>query len=120
MEVYNGNNNFKIHNLDNGKDIPLYNILNCNKFFFIEEAIRLNPFNSTHFVWLDFRINYVAQSCEEIHNWIYNIPDKIKQLCINPYYSVSPIQNLVPDISKLHKYSKKYGGCCDVACCWER
>ena len=66
-------------------ETPLYIILNNNKFDFIENAINLNPFNSSHFIWMDFGINHVAQNTDEIHNWIFNIRDKIKQLCINPY-----------------------------------
>jgi hypothetical protein len=66
-------------------ETPLYIILNNNKFDFVENAINLNPFNSSHFIWMDFGINHVAQNTDEIHNWILNIPDKVKQLCINPY-----------------------------------
>jgi hypothetical protein len=36
-------------------------------------------------VYIDFGINHVAQNCEQIHDWILYIPDKIKQLCINPF-----------------------------------
>ena len=66
-------------------ETPMYVILNNNKFDFIESAIRLNPFNSSHFIWMDFGINHVAQNTEYIHEWISRVPDKIKQLCINPF-----------------------------------
>jgi hypothetical protein len=36
-------------------------------------------------MWMDFGINHVAWNPEKIHEWILRIPDKIKQLCINPY-----------------------------------
>jgi len=84
---------FCIHNSSSTKDTPLYIILNNNKFFFMEKAIELNPFNSSHFIWMDFGINHVAKNTELIHEWITQIPDKIKQLCINPY-----IENIVPKI----------------------
>ena len=51
----------------------------------MEESINLNPFKSTHFAWIDFSIIHVAQNSEKIHEWINCIPDKIKQLCINPF-----------------------------------
>ena len=51
----------------------------------METSIRLNPFNSSHFIWMDFGLNHVALNTEKIHDWIHKIPDKIKQLCINPY-----------------------------------
>ena len=74
-----------IYNSDKNKDTPLYISLTNNKFFFIEEAIKHNFFNSSHFIWMDFGINHVAKNVQDIHKWILNIPDKIKQLCLNPY-----------------------------------
>jgi len=74
-----------IINGDLSHETPMYIILNNNKFFFMEKTIELNPFNSSHFIWMDFGINHVAQNTEKIHEWINLIPDKIKQMCINPY-----------------------------------
>ena len=59
--------------------------MNNNKFCFVEHAIKLNHFKSTHFVWMDFGINHVAIATDYIHQWISTVPDKIRQLCINPY-----------------------------------
>jgi hypothetical protein len=69
-------------------ETPLYVILNNNKFDCINDTIHLNPFNSSHFIWMDFGINHVAQSTNTIFEWIDKVPDKIKQLCINPYTEV--------------------------------
>ena len=66
-------------------ETPMYVIVNNNKFDCIDKATQLNPYNSTHFMWVDFGINHVAKDTDVIHSWIYKIPDKIKQLCINPY-----------------------------------
>lgn len=66
-------------------ETPLYIILNNNKFDFIETAIQNNPFNSKHFIWMDFGINHVALNTEKINEWINRIPDKVRQMCINPY-----------------------------------
>lgn len=76
---------FHIINGDVKQETPMYIILNNNKFDFIESAIELNPFSSRHFIWMDFGINHVAQNTEIIHQWINIVPDKIKQMCINPY-----------------------------------
>jgi len=76
---------FKIYNISTEKDTPHYIILNNNKFDFIKRAIDMNVFNSSHFMWIDFGINHVAKNVEMIHSWIDKIPNKIKQLCINPY-----------------------------------
>ena len=76
---------YTIINGDTKHETPHYIVLNNNKFHFLENAIELNPFLSTHFVWLDFGINHVAKNSDRINEWITEIPDKIKQLCINPY-----------------------------------
>lgn len=76
---------FHILNGEIEHETPLYVILNNNKFDCIDRTIQLNPFNSSHFIWMDFGINHVAQSTDYIYEWIHKVPDKIKQLCINPY-----------------------------------
>lgn len=81
---------FHIVNGDLNHETPIYVILNNNKFCFMEKTIEANPFESSHFVWMDFGINHVAKNTEYIHTWIDKVPDKIKQLCINPY--IEPIK----------------------------
>lgn len=76
---------FYIMNGEKEHETPMYIILNNNKFDCIEKSIEINPFHSTHFLWMDIGINHVAENYDLIHDWIFNIPDKIKQLCINPY-----------------------------------
>lgn len=76
---------FHILNGEIEHETPLYVILNNNKFDCIDKTIQRNPFNSSHFIWMDFGINHVAQSTDAIYEWIHKVPDKIKQLCINPY-----------------------------------
>jgi hypothetical protein len=76
---------YHIYNGDLKHETPLYVVLNNNKFHFIERAIESNPFQSSHFIWMDLGINHVARNTERIHEWILRVPDKIKQLCINPF-----------------------------------
>lgn len=76
---------YTLLNGDSQHETPHYIILNNNKFHFMEKAIEKNPFGSSHFIWIDFGINHVAKSPEKIHEWIGKVPDKVKQLCINPY-----------------------------------
>lgn len=80
-----------IHNGNLRHETPRYITLNNNKFHFIEKAIEINPFCSNKFLWLDMGINHVAQKPFEILNWQYQIPEKIKQICINPY-----LENILP------------------------
>jgi hypothetical protein len=86
-------------------ETPLYIILNNNKFSFMEKSIELNPFESSHFIWIDFGINHVAKNTEYIHEWITKVPDKIKQLCINPY-----IENIEPKVYFENIYHNCAGG----------
>jgi hypothetical protein len=104
---------YAIHNGNLKHETPLYTILNNNKFFFMEKAIQINPFESTHFVWIDFGINHVALNTEQINTWIHQIPDKIKQLCINPYLENTPPKEFFHNIyhhtaGGLFSGSKKY------------
>lgn len=81
---------YTIYNRSGGKDTLLYIILNHNKFYFMEETIKLDPFSSTKYMWMDFGITHVAQNQESIHRWITNVPDKIKQMMIMPYVESPP------------------------------
>lgn len=76
---------FHIINGEIEHETPLYVILNNNKFDCVDKAIEKNPFKSSHFIWMDFGINHVSQSNDVIYQWIDKVPDKIKQMCINPY-----------------------------------
>jgi len=96
---------FFIRNGHLNHETPLYVILNNNKFCFMEKTIELNPFNSSHFIWMDFGINHIAKNTEIIHEWILKVPDKIKQLCINPY-----IENIEPKTYFENIYHNCAGG----------
>ncbi len=76
---------YPIYNGNPRHETPRYITLNNNKFHFMDKAITINPFSSDKFIWLDMGINHVAQKPFKILNWQFDIPDKIKHLCINPY-----------------------------------
>ena len=50
---------FVITNSNQDKDTALYIVLNNNKMDFMERAIASNPFQSSHFMWMDFGITYI-------------------------------------------------------------
>jgi hypothetical protein len=54
---------------------------------------------------MDFGINHVAKDTDSIHDWITQVPDKIKQLCINPY-----IENVAPKNHFRNIYHNCAGG----------
>jgi len=96
---------FYIINGEIEHETPHYIILNNNKFDFLVKAMELNPFDSKHYIWMDFGINHVAESTDLINDWINNIPDKIKQLCINPF-----IENTLPKEHFKYIYHNMAGG----------
>jgi len=96
---------FFIRNGEIEHETPLYIVLNNNKFDCIDKTIKFNPFNSTHLIWMDFGINHVAQSTERIYEWIDKVPDKIRQLCINPY-----VENVDPKVHFEIIYHNMAGG----------
>ena len=77
--------NYIINNMNPNKDTPLYITLTDNKFDYISQVVKKNPFETDHFLWLDLGITHVAQNPEIIHDWLDKIPDKIRLLEINPY-----------------------------------
>ena len=52
------------------KDTTEFMILMNNKIEFIENTIKNNPWNSTHFAWIDFSIFYVFKNPEFCKNWL--------------------------------------------------
>jgi len=77
----------QIYPIYNGRiehETPHYIVVTNNKFWWLEQTIQQNPFSSERFMWLDFGINHVALNVEKIHTWIHKIPEKIRQMCINP------------------------------------
>jgi hypothetical protein len=77
----------QIYPIYNGRlehETPHYIVLNNNKFWWLEQTIHQNPFSSERFMWIDFGINHIALNTEKIHTWIHDIPEKIRQMCINP------------------------------------
>lgn len=81
----NNLNKFKITNINTEKDTPLYFIVNNNKFYFISQSIEQNPFDSSHFLWMDFGICHNVKNINQIRRWIHSVPNKIRQMEINPY-----------------------------------
>lgn len=90
-KLKNNLNEYKIGNINLEKDTPFYFIVNNNKFYCMETSIKDNPFNCTHFVWIDFGICHNVKNINHIRRWVSSIPDKIRQMEINPY-----IENIPP------------------------
>jgi len=64
---------------------PLYDIIMYNKTKFVKQAIESNPFNSSHFVWLDFGIHDNMFTDDMLNTKLLpnGVDDKIHFLCRN-------------------------------------
>ena len=51
--------NFNVNSTYPSKDSLDFMILMCSKTEFMEKAIKINPFNTYQFVWIDFGINHI-------------------------------------------------------------
>lgn len=89
------------------KDTNEYLMIQCNKTEWIRDAIEMNPFNSTNFVWLDFGLYHIfgKDKAQEPLDWT-----KLERV----YQSVrmGSMWNLqrpeLPDIWKFHVYKDIY------------
>lgn len=70
-----------VHNFQPGKETPLYILITWSKFKLLNAAVRLNPFNSTHFAWIDFGLSHIAKTHDTILDLcLSQFEDKIKIL----------------------------------------
>jgi len=97
------NNRLKnpIHNDSPQKDTLNYMILQWSKMYFLEYVMRINPFNSEYFGWIDSGIGYL-NSHYNIEEKMYKnaliefadtIPDKGVKLCCMKHITRSEIQD---------------------------
>ena len=62
---------------------PLYDIVVWSKIPLVSKTIDINPFNTSHFVWLDFGIHRQMLKESMLNKpLLSDIPDKIKLLCL--------------------------------------
>jgi len=61
----------------------LYNIIMWSKIDFVYQATQQNPFNSSHFVWLDFGIHDHILTNNKLNRKLIDreVPDKFRILC---------------------------------------
>lgn len=67
------------------KDTFEYMWLMNSKIEFLHDAIQRNPFQSTHFAWIDFNISHVFRNlsfCKKMLQFYSSVPLKKKFLCV--------------------------------------
>lgn len=94
---------YHICNINPAKDTPHYIIMNNNKLYFIEEAMKIT--DTKKYMWIDFGLCHVARNPEFINMWIKDIPDKIRQMLITPYDSRG-----LPDVDYYRTIYHNIGG----------
>jgi Bacterial protein of unknown function (HtrL_YibB) len=85
MDIYDDINSYLKENTPinkTPKETTLYAIITWNKMYFIEEIIKKNPFETSHFGWIDFGIYHVTKNYmpENIDFCLIPISDKIRIL----------------------------------------
>lgn len=60
-------------------------LINC-KIEFMKNAIDINPWNSSHFAWIDFAIFYVFKNPDSCKKWLYYL----SKLKLNPKFLTFP------------------------------
>lgn len=64
------------------KDTEKYMKFMNNKIFFVQDAIKLNIFNTNHFAWVDFRLYHIFKNEE----WVYNKLNEITRKTFSENY----------------------------------
>jgi hypothetical protein len=80
---------------------PSYFLFMYNKVEFIDEMIKMNPFRSKYFGWIDFGINHVAKNYD-INIALNNLSEKVK-IC-----EVSSIPRKEIDTGQYYKIATHY------------
>lgn len=63
---------------------PLYNVVMWSKIPLVRRVVEENPFDSSHFVWLDFGMKPEILKDHRLYKpLLKNIPDKIKIMCMH-------------------------------------
>lgn len=88
---------YPVHNASAIKDTGNYILLTWTKFDFVERVIAENPFQSTHFAWIDFGLTHVAK-LDFADEAFLHIADPIK-LLVNKWASTEELE--APDYYSL-------------------
>jgi hypothetical protein len=62
---------------DKGKDTALFHLLQLSKTKFVEDAIKLDPFKTDIFAWIDFGIRKIFKSDEEMITSVSSISQQM-------------------------------------------
>jgi hypothetical protein len=87
--------NFTTNSSNISKDTMEYMFTMCNKTEWVKEAIELNFFNTTQFVWVDLAIRKVISSDELLNKYILDLQTKsYSQVRIGSIWDVNRIYNV--------------------------
>ena len=91
--------NFMLNTYNHEKDTLDYMLTMCNKTEFIRQAIKINPFQTDNFVWLDFGINHVFNCSDDMfNNYLNQLEKKYDKIRIGHIWNLSSDYNV--DIHK--------------------
>lgn len=87
------------------KDIANYMVVMNSKIDFVKDAIDKNPFNTSHFAWIDFGITYIFKNifqCQELLRLYALLKLNSKFLCIPGCLGKTPINDLDAYINRVN------------------
>jgi len=96
-----------VFNFNPIKDTPEYLVTIWNKFYFLKRSISIDPFNSSHFAWIDFGITYIPNitlNYIEEDRIFQELSEKIKLLILRDF-NPNEFQNLKDYFSRIRGIS---------------
>jgi len=74
------------NNKNDAKDTVKYMIMQHSKIEFLNDAIKENPWKSTHFAWIDFSIFYIFNNVEPVSKYLYTLSRRqyLSQILVIP------------------------------------
>lgn len=67
------------------KDTDYYRVCIWQKFDFLDQALKLNPFKSSHFGWIDFGCSYRTTWPSNMNQIVSSLNDKVKVSIFQPF-----------------------------------
>ena len=90
---------------NNDKDIAEYMCVINSKIDFVKDTMDKNPYQSTHFAWIDFSISYVfknLESCQRLLQFYNSVELEETFLCITGCLGKTPIEDINGYINRVN------------------
>jgi hypothetical protein len=100
-----GGDSFLPDSRNREKDIAEYMCVINSKIDFVKDTMDRNPYNSSHFAWIDFSITYVFKnvaSCQRLLQFYNAVELEEKFLCVTGCLGKTPIEDINGYINRVN------------------